>query len=152
MNEQSLLDKLRKIEALIAKPGTAGEGIAASEARQRLLDRLAELRKKDSPVEYRFTMADAWTRNLFLALLRRYGLKPYRYRGQRRTTVMVRVPKTFVDETLWPEYMEMSQSLRGYLEEVTNRVILEIFQQKPEEIEEAHELPGPSVDIRGDES
>ena len=41
-------------------------------------------------------MADDWSRQLFLALLRRYELKPYRYRGQRYTTVMVKVPKKFV--------------------------------------------------------
>jgi hypothetical protein len=145
MNEHSLLEKLRKIEALIAQPGTAGEGLAAAEARQRLLDRLADIRKSDTLVEFRFSMTDAWSRNLFLALLRRYGLRPYRYRGQRRTTVMVRVPKTFVDETLWPEYSEMSRTLQGYLEEVTSRVIHEIFQQRPEDAQElpAQQLPGP---------
>jgi len=145
MNEQTLLEKLRKIEALIANPGTAGEGMAAAEARQRLLDRLAETRKSDPPTEYTFSIPDAWSKRLFHALLRRYGLKPYRYRGQRRTTVMVRVPKIFVDETLWPEYLEMSQTLQGYLEEITNRVILEIFQQKPQDdVEEApQQLPGP---------
>lgn len=147
MDEQALLEKLRKIEALIAKPGTAGEGMAAAEARQRLLDRLAEIRKSNPAREYSFSMPDVWSNRLFHALLRRYGLKPYRYRGQRRTTVMVRVPKIFVDETLWPEYLEMSQTLRGYLEEITNRVILELFQQKPQDdVEEAPEqLPEPEL-------
>ena len=60
---------------------------------------------------------------LFLGLLRRYDLKPYRYHGQRYTTVMVRVPKSFVDETLWPEFQELNQTLRAYLDEVTDRVI-----------------------------
>lgn len=144
MNEQALLDKLRKIEALVAQPGTVGEGLAAAEARQRLLNRLAEIRKNDPPVEYKFSMNDTWSRLLFLALLRRYDLRPYRHWGQRRTTVMVRVSKTFVDETLWPEYLEMSGTLRGYLDEVTNRVIREIFHQKPEDAEEAPlALTGP---------
>ena len=55
---------------------------------------------------FRFTLADTWSRKLFLSLLRRYDLKPYRYRGQRRTTVMVKVPKPFVHETLWPEFRQ----------------------------------------------
>ena len=136
MTEQTLLDRLRKIEALAAQPGTPGEGGAASGARQRLLARLAALQESDPAVEYRFSLTDVWSRLLFLALLRRYGLRPYRYRGQRRNTVMVRVPKSFVADTLWPEFVEMSDTLRGHLEEVTNRVIREIFEQKPEDTEE----------------
>jgi hypothetical protein len=40
-------------------------------------------------VEFRFSLADQWSRHLLVALLRRYGIKPYRYSRQRRTTVMV---------------------------------------------------------------
>lgn len=146
MNEQALLEKLRKIEALIAQPGTAGEGAAAAEARKRLMDRLAAVGKIEPPIEYRFSLSDTWSRQLFAALLRRYGLRPYRYRGQRRNTVMVRVPKTFVNETLWPEFQEMCQTLQGYLAEVTERVIRETLQQKPEEAEEtAQEVLGTEL-------
>jgi hypothetical protein len=146
MDEQALLDKLRKIEALMAQPGTRGEGLAAADARRRLMERLAAVREADPPVEHRFGMGDYWQRNLFLALLRRYGLKPYRYRGQRRTTVMVRASRTFVAETLWPEFCEMSCTLQNHLDEITNRVIREIFEQKPEEAEEApQELPFSGV-------
>lgn len=60
-----------------------------------------------------------------MALLRRYGLKPYRYRGQRRTTVMTKVTKSFVDQTLWPEFQQLNATLRGYLDDVTKRVIAE---------------------------
>jgi len=65
------------------------------------------------------------SRKLFIALLRRYELKPYRYRRQRRNTVMVRVPRSFVDQTLWPEFLELSRVLEAYLDEVTRRVIAE---------------------------
>ena len=37
-------------------------------------------------------------RHRFVALLRRYGIQPYRYRGQRRTTVMARLSRPFVNE------------------------------------------------------
>ncbi|MGH9163595.1 MAG: hypothetical protein ACRD2X_26875 [Vicinamibacteraceae bacterium] len=66
---------------------------------------------------------DAWSRTLFVALLRRYGLKHYRYHGQRRTTVMVKVTKSFVDQTLWPEFQQLLTVLEEHLEEVTRRVI-----------------------------
>jgi len=36
---------------------------------------------------------------------------------------MVKVVRKFMDETLWPEYLELNASLRSYLEEVTRRVI-----------------------------
>jgi hypothetical protein len=70
-------------------------------------------------------MEDGWSKKLFIALLRRYGLKPYRYTRQRRTTVMARVPPSFLDKTLWPEFVELSDTLRTYLAEITDRVIAE---------------------------
>jgi tRNA nucleotidyltransferase (CCA-adding enzyme) len=60
-----------------------------------------------------------------MALSRRYGLKPYRYRRQRHTTVVIRAPKGFIDTVLWPEFTELNQALRNYLNEVTLRVIHE---------------------------
>jgi hypothetical protein len=60
---------------------------------------------------------------LFVALLRRYGVKPYRYARQRYTTVMARVPDRFVAETLWPAYQEMSIALQTHMNHVTDRII-----------------------------
>ena len=88
-------------------------------------DRLEKIQKIDPPIEYKFTMSDMWARKLFVALLRRYGIKPYRYYRQRYTTVMAKVSKQFVDETLWPEFQELSKTLRSYLDDVTDRVISE---------------------------
>jgi hypothetical protein len=70
-----------------------------------------------------FTLPDRWQRRLFSALCRRYGLEPYRYKRQRFTTVMVRAPKSFVTETLWPEYLELKGALDAYLNEATERII-----------------------------
>lgn len=123
MNETVLIEKLIKIEALYAGATTEGERVSAERARQRILARLQELLPKDPPVEYKFTFRDMWSRKVFTALLRRYDLKPYRYHRQRYTTVMVQVPKTFVDETLWPEFQKIDAELGTYLQEVTDRVI-----------------------------
>ena len=38
---------------------------------------------------------------------------------------MVRVPKSFVNKTLWPEYLEISEALSQYLNEATERIIRE---------------------------
>jgi hypothetical protein len=123
MREQDLLDKLSKIERLYAGAATAGEKEAAADAMARIKRRLGETAKVERPIEYKFTLSDGWSKKLFTALLRRYELRPYRYARQRRNTVMVRVPRSFVDETLWPEFLELSKVLQSYLDEVTERVI-----------------------------
>jgi hypothetical protein len=136
MKESDLLEKLRKIERLYAGAATAGEKEAAAEAMNRIRNRLGEVAKVDKPIEYKFTLLDGWAKKLFLALLRRYELKPYRYSRQRRNTVMVRVPRSFVNETLWPEFLELSAVLKTYLEEVTNRVITDVIHEDTGDEEE----------------
>ena len=88
-SEDELRAKLRRIEALIAGGGTAGERDAAGAALERVKARLAEQARIDPPIEVQFSMPDAWSRQLFVALCRRYGLKPYRYKRQKRTSVML---------------------------------------------------------------
>jgi hypothetical protein len=143
MDEEALRRKLTAIEALFAGAATAGERQAAEAARERILSRLKAAEEAQPAEEYRFTLADEWQRRLFVALLRRYGLKPYRYRGQRYTTVMVKVPKRFVDETLWPQYLQLSDTLQKWLAEVAERAIREALQQEGGQVEErAGRLPG----------
>lgn len=136
MREQDLLDKLGKIERLYAGASTPGEKEAAADAMARIKRRLGETAKVDRPIEYKFTLADGWSKKLFTALLRRYSLRPYRYARQRRNTVMVRVPRTFVNETLWPEFLELSAVLQTYLDEVTERVIARAIHEDDGEEEE----------------
>ena len=121
--EERLLQKLQRLEALFAGAYAEGERAAAANAMDAIRERLENLRDTDPPVEYTFTLQDKWSRKLMLALMRRYGLEPYRYSRQRHTTVMARVSKSFVDETLWPEFKEFSNLLEAYLNEVTERII-----------------------------
>ena len=124
-DEAALREKLQKIEALFAGAATTGERVAAEAALERVRARLAELERRDTPIEMQFSLLDQWSRRLFLALRRRYGLKPYRLYRQRLTTVMLRVPKGFVDQVLWPEFQELNRALTQYLNEVTTRIIRE---------------------------
>ena len=123
--ETQLREKLRKIEALFAGAGTDGERTAAGAALARVRARLAALQRSEPAVEMQFSLADQWSRRLFLALCRRYGLAPYRLYRQRMTTVMLKVPKAFVDQVLWPEFEELNAALWQYLNAVTLRVIRE---------------------------
>ena len=122
-DEAKLIEKLKRIEALFSGATTEGEREAAANALQRMHERLKKIQEIDPPKEYRFSMSDMWSRKLFVALLRRYGIKPYRYYRQKHTTVMAKVSTKFVDETLWPEFQELNQTLRSYLDDITNRVI-----------------------------
>jgi hypothetical protein len=121
--ERQLLETLAKVEALFADTGFAGERTAAASAMERIRERLRRLQQTDKPVEMRFSMSSPWSKKLFLALLRRYDIQPYRYSGQRYTTVMARVPQRFVDETLWPEFQQINNELNRYLNAMTDRVI-----------------------------
>ena len=122
-DRQKLFERLRKIEALYAGAATPGERDAAASARERIRARLASLEREEHQEEFRFTMDNPWSRKLFVALLRRYGLEPYRYSRQRRTTVMVRVPPSFVRETLLSEFNEVNGALFEHLECITDDII-----------------------------
>ena len=123
--EQKLREKLRKISALFEGATTLGERSAAAAALMRVRKALAAVERTEQLAEMRFSLPDHWQRRLLVALCRRYGLEPYRYRGQRHTTVMVRAPRSFVERTLWPEYQELKQALDEYLNEATERIIRE---------------------------
>ncbi len=123
--EQELIEKLRRVEALFSRTTFDGERVAAANAMDRIRERLRSMEESDPPIEYKFTLRNAWSRRLLVALMRRYDIKPYRYHRQRHTTVMARVPVSFVDETLWPEFNELDKTLQSYLDDITSRVISE---------------------------
>lgn len=149
MDEASLKKKLAAIEALYEGATTEGEREAAAVARLRIRARLEKLALESPPIDFKFTLLDVWSRRLLIALLRRYELSPFRYRGQRTTTVMVKVSKRFVDETLWPQFLDLERTLRGYLDEVTSRVISEVVHGNTSEVSEVdrpRELPAGTRD------
>jgi len=144
--EGTLLEKLRKIEALHAGTAVEGEREAARRAAERIRARLADLRDRAEDVELLYRLPDPWKRRLFVALCRRYGLKPFREAGRRYTTVQVRAPKAFHDKTLWPEYLALAAELEAHLDELTTRVIREAIDDDVTEPTEAAPralLPAP---------
>jgi hypothetical protein len=123
--EEQLREKLRKVEALYFGAGTAGEREAAGAASERLKAKLAEIGRQDPAVEMQFSMPDPWSVRLFVALCRRYGVRPYRYPRQRHTTIMVRAPRRFFEAVVWRQFSEMHADLWRHLEETTQRLIRE---------------------------
>lgn len=124
-DEEGLKQKLRAIEALFAGATTAGERVAADRARDRIAARLTELRD-DIEVEWQFSLT-RWSRRLVVALARRYGLRPYRYKRQRHTTLVIRASERFLRETFLPEYDKMCETLYEHLDAVTERVLAEVL-------------------------
>ena len=137
--EQSLREKLRKIEALFAGAATEGERFAAGAAAERIRERLGQATGKEKSIEVKFSIPDMWSRQLFLALSRRYGLRPFRYRRMHRQSIIVKAPKSFIDQVLWPEFEELSTALTAYLSEITEKVIREEVHGETGEADEVDE-------------
>ena len=124
-DEEKLKKKLRAIEALFSGATTEGEREAADRARQRIAARLKDL-QSEQQVEWQFSL-DPWSYRLLVALARRYGLAPYRYRRQRHSTLLIKTSERFLRETFLPAYDEMSKTLHEHLTEVTERVVAEVL-------------------------
>ena len=132
-----LVDKIRKIEALIAKTSNDGERQAAEFAKQRLQDKL-----ESEPIEYTVRVNSPWKKKLFLAICRKHGLRTYHYMRQKHTTTMVRISKPFMTLVLWPEYNKHASILDKLTDEILTDLISKMHQgQDEDETVIAGELP-----------
>jgi hypothetical protein len=123
--EEQLRERLRKVESLFFGATSAGEREAASAATGRLKAKLDEIGRRDPPEEMKFRLPDQWSVRLFIALCRRYGLRPYRYPRQRNTTILVRAPRHFFDAVVWRQFSEVHTDLWIHFEQTTERLIRE---------------------------
>ncbi len=147
--EQELRHKLRKIAALFEGATTAGERDAAAAAIDRVRAALSAAERSEKTIEMAFRLPDPWNRRLFAALCRRYGLKPYRYPRQRYSTVVLRAPASFINGTLWPEFLQIKSALDEYLHEATERIIREEVFGNSDEPEERAGSPTNTAETFG---
>ncbi|MSP89858.1 MAG: hypothetical protein EXQ92_13770 [Alphaproteobacteria bacterium] len=138
-DERILREKLRKIEALFAGAATEGEKEAAGAAAARIRARLGKATAAERAEEIRFSVPDNWSRQLFLALCRRYGLAPFRYRRMHKQTIIVRAPRSFAVQVLWPEFQDLNSALTAYLGDITERLIREEVHGETRDAEEIDE-------------
>ena len=54
---------------------------------------------------------------------------------------MVKAPKPFVHETLWPEYQQINAAMRAYLDEITDRLIADVIHGDSSEATEVMDPP-----------
>lgn len=139
LTEDQLRDKLRKIEALYAGAKTAGEKSAAGAAADRIRSKFENASKQERTEEFKFSIPDPWSRQLFIALCRRYGVKPFRYTRMHQQSVIIRAPASFVRITLWPEFEELSSALTTHLHEITTKIIREEIHEATQDAEERNE-------------
>ena len=122
--DDQLREKLAKVEALFRQAGSAGEQTAARAAVQRLRGRLGNADGDGgSETELQFSLPDAWSVRLFVAVCREHGLRPFRYARQRRTTVMVRAGGRHFDRVVWAEFGRLHTELQLYFQDVTDHLI-----------------------------
>jgi hypothetical protein len=141
MTREEIISKIRKVEALFSGTEFAGEMNAAASALERLQAQLKEA--PEALVEFKISLSDPWKRQLFLALARRHGLNPYRKYRQRQTTVMLRTTNSFINQILWPEFLELEKLLHEYLGEATRDIISRAIHG---DLSEAPEAPMLSQD------
>jgi hypothetical protein len=137
--EAAIREKLRKIEALYAGATTPGEKAAAGAAADRIRGQFESASKTEAAQELKFSFPDPWSRQLFIALCRRYGLKPFRYRRMHQQTVIVSAPASFVRGVLWPEFEELSDALTRHLLDITEKIIREEVHASTSDAEEVDE-------------
>lgn len=143
-SEAQLREKLRKIEALFAGAATPGEKAAAGAAAQRIREQFETASRTEQLKEYKFSIVDPWARQLFIALCRRYGLRPFRYSRMHRQSVLVKGPPSVIGHVLWPEFQELSAALTAHLTAITSKIIREEVheaEQDADEIEDPRALP-----------
>ena len=56
-----------------------------------------------------------------------------------RQTIIIRAPKRFVEQVLWPEFEELSAALTAYLSEITESVIREDVHRENGDADEVDE-------------
>ncbi|MDQ7009387.1 MAG: hypothetical protein Q9M94_03800 [Candidatus Gracilibacteria bacterium] len=131
---QNILDRIKKVEALIDGAKSDGEKNAAIAAKERILKKYPEIDIKNNIVEYTIKTADSWHKKLFVAICRKYDIEPYRYYRQRYTTVMIKVNETFLNEILWKEYLQYTDILEELVGGITDELISKIHKEEDDTI------------------
>ena len=111
-------DKLDKLFALFERAGSEGERQAAEQAILRLLMRHAKTVER----ELTFTFPDFGSSRLYRTVCKKYGVKAYRYKGQRYSTVNIKTTKD-VEDIIAQEFNELFDQWRKLTDEILTELI-----------------------------
>jgi hypothetical protein len=129
-----ILERIKKVEALILWAKSDWEKKAAEAAKERILKKYPEIDRLKDKKEYKIHTQDSWHKKLFIAICRKYWINPFRYYRQKYTTVMININEKFLDEVLRPEYLEYSKYLEDLLWDVIGDLINKIHKDQEEVI------------------
>lgn len=118
-NRTDTMEKLRRLAELAARGATEGERAAARAGADRIRSRIA---RGDGPIsseEVQFEFSDPWSRQLFVAMCRRRGLRPYKTPGQGPDQVTLLLEAGYAERELWPAYQEAARRLDRVLDAAT---------------------------------
>jgi hypothetical protein len=145
LDDAQIRDRLTKIKALFAGATSDGERDAAEAALRRIQQKMDRARGVAVPMEFRFSLQNAWSLRLFIALCRSKGIKPYRYARMRRTSLCIRSDPSFIDTELWPEFVQMNDVLTQYLGELAEHIIAECINPDKSDADVVAGLPAPAA-------
>ena len=86
---------------------------------------LDEWRQRGPDTAHQLTVATPQSKQMLVLICDQYGLRPYRRRRQRATTVCLDAPTGFVDEVLWPLFEPMANIIDDAAAQTTTRIMLQ---------------------------
>lgn len=120
-----LFKRLQMINDAIPEGGTDEEKKLAFERIGKKLDTM--------PKECRITLHSCWEKRLLEALCKQHGLRTYRYPRQRDTTLMIWVSEVYLNEILWPQFLNYAHPLQDYFVAQTSALVDKIRQEVPKQ-------------------
>lgn len=127
MDDTTALDRMRAVEARFLSLPSGADPAAVRAGVERLRAQLAEARSRERDDVITVSIADPCGRSVFIALCRRYGLKPHRHARQRQATVVVAAPPSFYDRVLWPEFQALTDVLYEHFLSLTLRALDDVL-------------------------
>ncbi|HHH31305.1 MAG TPA: hypothetical protein ENK57_23565 [Polyangiaceae bacterium] len=115
-------------------------GAAGEQPREALLELVEKLRREEGgQYTTTFTGLEAMSQRLFVALAERYGLRVSRRKGQRRGTVILQGPETFVEDVFVPLFGQINsvvvRQVDAWLTEAVDASLRDFKPKEPKQLE-----------------
>lgn len=130
MDEKKVRETIRKVEAQRDSTPFDAERETACRMLETLRAKLAAAREQGSLMEISYSLMNEWERRVLFTLCRHYGLRTFRRRGQRQSTVIVLVSASFQHGTLWPHFVQLTQTLDPLVDGVVSQFLRESIPDK----------------------
>lgn len=123
-DDTDFVKQLRALEVQCAGSNLAAHADVAAAVRQRL----AQTRTVEGDVEFDVGVPDPISQRVFVALCRRYHIDVYRRPRQRKVSLCVRAPKSFVLNVLWPIFEPIARATEQHFARSLERSLAVAFE------------------------